>query len=184
MLRVVRYLKQSPGQGILLSSACDLRLHRWCDADWVGCPMTRRSLTEWFIFLGVSPIFWKTKKQHTVSRSSAEAEYRSMAMTACELEWLKGVLSGLGVPHTTPISVHCDSQATLHISHNPVFHEQTKHIEVDCRFARNPIVRREIHPRFVPTNEQLAHIFTKAFGPQQYSFLLHKLGIRDLHALT
>ena len=160
-LRVIRYLKQSPGQGILLSSACDLRLHGWCDAEWEGCPMTRRSLTGWFIFLGVFPISWKIKKQHTVSRFSAEAEYRSMAMTTCELKWLKGILSSLGVPHITPISLHCDSQAALHISQNSVFHEWTKHIEVDCHFVRDAIVQREIHPRFVPTNEQLADILPR-----------------------
>ena len=80
-LRVVRYLKQNPGQGILLSSKCDLRLHGWCDVDWASCPLTRRSLTGWIIFLGDSPISWKTKKKHIVSRSSAEAEYCSMAMT-------------------------------------------------------------------------------------------------------
>jgi len=123
MLRVVRYLKQNLGQGILLSSTCDLRLHGWCDADRAGCPLTRRSLTGWLIFLGVSPISWKTKKQHTVFRSSVEAEYRSMAMTTCELQWLKGVLSSLEVPHPTPMSLHCDSQAALYISQNLVFHE-------------------------------------------------------------
>lgn len=72
---MVRYLKGNPGQGILLSNECDLRLHGWCDADWARCPLTRRSLTGWIVFLGNSPISWKTKKQHTVSRSSAEAEY-------------------------------------------------------------------------------------------------------------
>jgi len=108
-LRVVRYLKQNPGQGILLSSKCDLRLHGWCDVDWACCPLTRRSLTDWIIFLGDSPISWKTKKQHIVSRSSVEVEYRSMAMTTCELKWLKGIFSNLNVIHTTPMLLHCDS---------------------------------------------------------------------------
>jgi len=102
-LRVFHYLKQNLGQGILLSSKCDLCLHGWCDADWAGCSLTWRSLTGWIIFLGDSPISWKTKKQHTVSRSSAEVEYRSMSMTTCELKWLKGILSSLNVIHTTPI---------------------------------------------------------------------------------
>jgi len=91
-LRVVRYLKGNPGQGILLRKDCDLRLYAWCDSDWAGCPLTRRSLNGWFVSLGVSPISWKTKKQHVVSRSSTEAEYRSMAMTTCELKWLKEIL--------------------------------------------------------------------------------------------
>ena len=115
-LRVVRYLKRNPGQGILLSSSCDLALHGWCDADWAGCPLTRRSLTGWVVFLGHSPISWKTKKQHTVSRSSAEAEYRSMAMTTCELKWLKGLLSCFGVTPSRSMTLHCDSQAALHVS--------------------------------------------------------------------
>ncbi|WVY98728.1 hypothetical protein V8G54_030879 [Vigna mungo] len=85
-LCVVRYLKGNPGQGIMLRSDSDLNLYEWCDSDWVGCPLTRKSVTGWFISLGRSPISWKTKKQHTVSRSFAEAEYRSMANTICELK--------------------------------------------------------------------------------------------------
>ena len=82
-LCVVRYLKGNHGQGILLRANCDLQLYAWCDSDWASCPLTRRSLTGWFILLGNSPISWKTKKQHTLSHSSTEVEYRSMATTTC-----------------------------------------------------------------------------------------------------
>ncbi|XP_057543951.1 secreted RxLR effector protein 161-like [Amaranthus tricolor] len=82
-LRVVRYLKGTRGQGILLSADSDLTLQGWCDSDWVACPLTRRSVTGWLVFLGHSPISWKTKKQPNVSTSSAEAEYRSMAAVTC-----------------------------------------------------------------------------------------------------
>jgi len=78
-----------------LSNKCDLRLHGWCDADWAGCVLTRRSLTGWIIFLGDSPISWKKKKQHIVSKSSTEVEHRSIAMTICELKWVEGILSSL-----------------------------------------------------------------------------------------
>ncbi|XP_074302984.1 uncharacterized protein LOC141637318 [Silene latifolia] len=88
-LRVVRYLKGSPGQGILLRSNSSLTISGWCDSDWGTRALTRRSVTGWFVSLGDSPISWKTKKQHTVSLSSAEAEYRSMAAIVCELKWLK-----------------------------------------------------------------------------------------------
>ncbi|KAH7538135.1 hypothetical protein FEM48_Zijuj03G0166900 [Ziziphus jujuba var. spinosa] len=96
-LRVVRYLKGTLNQGILLRADSDLSLHGWCDSDWAACPVTRRSLSGWLVFLGHSPISWKTKKQHTVSRSSAEAEYRAMAAVTCELKWLKGLLLSLGM---------------------------------------------------------------------------------------
>ncbi|XP_025638550.1 pentatricopeptide repeat-containing protein At1g34160-like [Arachis hypogaea] len=153
-LRVVRYLKGRPGQGVLLRRENDFILHVWCDSDWAGCPLTRRSLTGWAILLGNSLISWKTKKQHTVSRSSAEAEYRSMANTTCELKWLKKLLLSLGISHTQPIPLSCDSQAALHIAKNPVFHERTKNIEVDCHLVRDAVIQGLILPSYVPTKSQ------------------------------
>jgi hypothetical protein len=183
-LRVVRYLKGKPGQGILLNRNCDLKLSGWCDSDWASCPLTRKSLTGWIIHLGDSPISWKTKKQQTVSRSSAEAEYRSMAATVCELKWLKDILADLSVSHTQPMRLHCDSQSALHIAKNPVFHERTKHIEVDCHLIRDEILKGNIGPVYVPTTVQLADTFTKALGPTQFILLLDKLGSCNLHPPT
>ncbi|KAA3480173.1 Copia protein [Gossypium australe] len=130
-LRVVWYLKDSPGQGILLRSGSDLPLKWSCDSDWATCLLTRHLLTGWLVFLGQSPISWKTKKQHVISHSSTEDEYRSMASVTCELKWLK---------------------ALLLILENPIFHVHTKHIEVDCHFVRDAIQDGLIAPSYVPTS--------------------------------
>ena len=183
-LRVVRYLKGCPGQGILLSSICDLSLTGWCDSDWASCPLTRRSLTGWLVFLGGSPIYWKTKKQHTVSRSSAEAEYRSMAAVTSELKWLKALLNSLGIDHPCAMTLFCDSKSALHIAQNPVFHERTKHIEVGCHYVRDALQDGLIATRHVSTHEQLADIFTKALGKRKFIYLVRKLGVYDPHAPT
>lgn len=179
-IRVLRYLKGSPGQGILLQANTELTLKSWCDADWAGCPLTRRSLTGWFIQLRGSPISWKTKKQSTVSLSSAEAEYRAMAFTLKEILRLRGLLKSLGITHKKPIPLYCDNQAAIHISSNPVFHERTKHVETNCHFVRDKIVKGTITTRHVSTRDQFADIFTLV--SREFDEFIGKLGICDLHA--
>ncbi|BFG30638.1 hypothetical protein CerSpe_169120 [Prunus speciosa] len=140
--------------------------------------MTRRSTTGYFVLLGESPISWKTKKQDTVSHSSAEAEYRAMAMATYELQWLQYLLYDLGLSHTTPSLLYCDNQAALYIAANPVYHECTKHIEIDCHVVREKIQNGSL---YIPSKEQLADVFTKSLGKDQFQRLKNKLGILDLH---
>ncbi|GAA0183670.1 transmembrane signal receptor [Lithospermum erythrorhizon] len=97
IVRVVCYLKGTPGQGLLFTSACDLSFTSWFDSDCASCPLTRRSLTGWIVFLGCSPISWKAKKQHTIFRSSTEAKYRSTTAVTLELKWLKTLLLDFGL---------------------------------------------------------------------------------------
>lgn len=181
-LRVVRYLKGTPGQGILLNASSDLKLHGWCDSDWAGCPLSRRSVSGWIVMLGSSPISWKTKKQKVAARSSAEAEYRCMALTVKELEWLRHLVADFGVSQTEPTDLHCDNQAALHIAANPVFHERTKGVEIDCHNVRDAIQSGAIRTKKVHTKEQLADVFTKALGRREFEDIVAKLGTWNPHA--
>lgn len=126
-MRVFRYLKSSPGQGIILPKDNDLKLTAFCDSDWAACPLTRRSISGYLVKLGTALISWKTKKQVTVSRTLSEAEYRALAHATREVLGLRGLLKCLQVKCDYPTTIHCDNQAAIHLAANPIFHERTKH---------------------------------------------------------
>ena len=123
VIRIVRYLKAHPGHGLLYKANGHLWVEAYTDANWVGSPSDRKSTTGYCIFLGGNLITWRSKKQTVVARSSAEAEYRAMAHTSCELTWIKHLLEELRFVVKLPMTMHCDNQATIYIASNPMFHE-------------------------------------------------------------
>ncbi|XP_015963387.1 uncharacterized mitochondrial protein AtMg00810-like [Arachis duranensis] len=143
--RVLRYLKGCPSLEIFFSSANDLKLTGFCDADWATCVDTRQSITGHCFYLGNSLISWKSKKQSTVARLSSEAEYRALAAAICQAQWLSFVMKDISVPLTEPITLFCDNRSAIHLATYPVFHERTKHIEVDCHISRNQHLLGLIH---------------------------------------
>ncbi|KAK9114556.1 hypothetical protein Syun_021353 [Stephania yunnanensis] len=150
-LHVLRYLKGTPSQGLFFPVQMDLSVVGYCDSDWAACPISRKSLTGYCVFMGSSLISWKTKKQATVSKSSAEAEYRSLSSTVCELLWISYILKDLAIPTSLPIPLWCDNQAAIHLSANPVFHERTKHLEIDCHLVRHQFKYGFVLPKYIST---------------------------------
>ncbi|XP_075079141.1 uncharacterized protein LOC142164697 [Nicotiana tabacum] len=114
----------------------------------------------------------------TVARSSAE--FRSTISTFAELTWLTGLFSELGIESPLPIDLHYDSKAAIQIVANPIFHERTKHIDIDCQFVREKIMQGLIKTHHVPTKKQQADLLTKNLGKVQHDYLLSKLKLKDL----
>ncbi|KAL0461671.1 UNVERIFIED_CONTAM: Retrovirus-related Pol polyprotein from transposon RE2 [Sesamum latifolium] len=109
-----------------------------------------------------------------------KAEYRSLAATVCELRWLSYLLADFGVPLTLPIDLFYDNKAAIHILANPVFHERTKHIEIDCHLVRDAYKEGFISPIHVRSSIQFADLFTKVLPLKLFAFFLSKLGLVSL----
>ncbi|RVX15929.1 Retrovirus-related Pol polyprotein from transposon RE2 [Vitis vinifera] len=118
IIRILRYIKSTPGQGVLYENRGHTQVVGYIDADWVGSPIDRRSTSGYCVFIGGNLISWKSKKQDVVARSSVEAEYRVMALATCELVWLKHLLRELRFGKDKQMKLICDNQAALHIASN------------------------------------------------------------------
>lgn len=175
-LKVIRYVKSTPRLGLFFPAHSTLSLSAYSDSDWGSC------VHHWFcIFLGSSLLSWKSKRQATISKSFSEAEYRAMASTVCEVILLVQLLTDLGFPTQLHVTLHCDNQTTNHIASNPMFHERTKHIDIDCHIVREQLKNGLITTAHISSCEQLADILTKVLGKTLHHHMLHKLGVLDLY---
>ncbi|KAK1431336.1 hypothetical protein QVD17_07793 [Tagetes erecta] len=179
-MRLLRYLKESPGKGCLFSKGENFNLTAYADSDWGKCLATRRSISGYCIYLGNTLVSWKSKKQPFVSRSSAEAEYRAMGVAGCEVIWLTKLLADLKIKHQLPVPIYCDNKAAVLISANPVFHDRTKHFESDLHFIREKVVSGMFRVEKIHTLDQPADIFTKGLGISQHKVLCKKLQLIDI----
>jgi hypothetical protein len=180
--RVLRYLKANPGYGLLFPRNSEIQILGYADADWAGCVDTRKSTSGYCFFIGSSLISWKAKKQQTVARSSSEAEYRALASAVCELQWLLYLLSDLNVKCSRPPVLYCDSQSAIHIASNPVFHERTKHLEIDCHLIREKLQKGVLKLLPISTNDQLADFLTKALSYPKFEHFITKLNMINIYS--
>ncbi|RVW80788.1 Retrovirus-related Pol polyprotein from transposon RE1 [Vitis vinifera] len=133
---IIRYLRGSLTRGLFFPTDSSLQLVAYSDANW-----------------------------DRVSKSSTEVEYRAMSTACSEIVWLRGLLEEFGFPQTTT-PLHADNTSAIQIATNPVFHERTKHIEVDCHSIQDTLESQMISLPHISSNLQVADIFTKALTRQ------------------
>ncbi|KAH9697911.1 retrovirus-related pol polyprotein from transposon RE1 [Citrus sinensis] len=178
--RILRYLKGSPGKGLLLRKNGHLQVEVYTDADWAGSVTDRRSTSGYCTFVGGNLVTWRSKKQTVVARSSAEAEYRAVALGICEVFWIKKILEELKASNSLPMKVYCDNKSAIAIAHNPVLHNRTKHVEVDKHFIKEKLDSGLFCMPYIPTNEQIADILTKGLPKKHFEKLVCKLAMKDI----
>ncbi|GKE16094.1 ribonuclease H-like domain-containing protein [Tanacetum coccineum] len=143
MKRVFRYLRGTTVLGLLLFRSTTSQLIVYSDADWAGYPATRWSTSGYCVFLSDNLLTWSSKCQDTLSRSSAEAEYRGVVNAIAETSWIHNLFRELHTPLFTATLVYCDNVSAVYMSANPMQHQRTKHIEIDIHFVREQQVTLE-----------------------------------------
>ena len=169
MKRILRYVKGTLDLSLHLSHSPTTSLTVYSDADWAGCPDTRRSTSRCCVYLGDNLVSWSSKRQTTVSRSSAEAEYRAVDHAVAECCWIRQLLGELHHPLTTATVVFCDNVSTVYMASNPVQHRRTKHIKIDIHFVREKVSLGQVRVLHVPSAHQYADIMTKGLPTQLFS---------------
>ncbi|GJZ21177.1 hypothetical protein Tco_0558216 [Tanacetum coccineum] len=122
---------------------------------------------------------WSAKKQQSVAMSSAEAEYVAAAGCCASILWMKSQLSDYDI-HYKMVPIFCDNTSAIAISNNPVLHSRTKHIDIRYHFIRDHILKGDIELHFIPTEYQLADIFTKPLDEPTFTRLKAELGMLNI----
>jgi hypothetical protein len=175
--RILRYIKHTLQCGIFYETKNQLQVHGYTDVNWAGNVLDRRSTSGFMFSFGSGAVSWSSKKQPTVVLSSMEAEYRGVAIVACEVVWLQKLLSDLGQSVDAPVVIYCDNISSILFVNNPVYHARTKHIEVHYHFIRKKVLTKEIDFVHVSTEYQVANIFTKALGIDKLKRFRKMLGV-------
>jgi len=177
--RILRYVRGTLHLGLLLRPSTSTDLVVYTDADWAGCPDTRKSTSGYAVFLGDNLVSWSSKRQNTVSRSSAEAEYRAVANGVAEATWLRRLLLELHAPLRRATLVYCDNISAVYMTSNPVQHQRTKHIEIDLHFVRERVAVGDLRVLHVPTSSQYADIFTKGLPTSVFTEFRSSLNVQS-----
>jgi hypothetical protein len=129
-------------------------------------------------------VSWLSKRQHTVSRSSAEAEYPVIANAVVETSWLRQLLQELHQPIQKVTLIYCDNISVVYLFTNLIQHQHTKHIEIDLHFIRDKVAAGTVHVLHVPTTLQYVNIFIKGLSSSVFCEFRSSLNVRSTAAPT
>ena len=146
------------------------------DSDWASNADDRKSTTSGCFYVGANLVAWMSKKQNSVSLSTAKAEYIAVGSCCSQLLWMKNVLTDYRISQDTMV-VYCDNSSAIDISKNPVQHFKTKHIGIRYHFIRDLVERKIMCLEYIPTEHQNADIFTKPLDRSKFETLRQVIGV-------
>jgi hypothetical protein len=168
--RIIRYVNTTVNYGICFSRETNLVLAGYSDADWARNADDRKSTSRGCFYVGTNLAAWMSRKQSSISLSTAEAEYIAAGSCCTQLLWMKKLLCDYGFTQDTMV-IHCDNTSAINISKNPIQHSRTKHIDIRHHFIHDLVESREVALIFIPTENQLADNLNKPLDGSRFESL-------------
>ncbi|KAE8703804.1 hypothetical protein F3Y22_tig00110462pilonHSYRG00109 [Hibiscus syriacus] len=177
--RILRYLAGTVEYGLVyLPLKSRFIVSAFADADWGANITDRMSISGYGVFLGNHLVAWSSKKQKFVSRSTMEAEYKSLADAIAEVTWASTLLAELGLQQHGRSVIWCDNTGAVAMSANPVYHAQSKHVDLDVHFIREKVAAQQLSVNYVPAAHQLADGFTKPLSKAAFEMFHDNIGVQ------
>ncbi|KAE8711850.1 hypothetical protein F3Y22_tig00110271pilonHSYRG00126 [Hibiscus syriacus] len=177
--RILRYLAGTLDFGLTFTAAgTGMKVAAFADADWGGNLDDRRSVSGHSVFVGNNLVAWSSKKQKSVSRSTMEAEYKSVTDTTADVVWVGALLSELGIYQKEEPVIWCDNTSVVALSANPVYHAHTKHVDLDIHFVREKVAAKLMKVNYVPAAHQIADGLTKPLARNAFEEFRAKLCVK------
>jgi len=176
--RILRYLAGTSTHGLLLTPSPNYSISSFSDSDSATDLDDRKSTTGYCIFVGRNLVSWSSKKQNVVSRSSTEAEYRSIVAALADITWIQSLLTELRIPSSTPI-IHSDNLGVVHIAANPVMHSRSKHFELHLHFVRDRVQHKQLLVVHLLCQFQIVDVLTKPLPGTMFQKFKDKLRVVD-----
>ena len=165
-----KYVKTTVEFGVWNSKDTSDVLARYSDANWAGNVDDRKSTSGGCFYVGNNIVSWMSKKQNSISLSTAEAEYIVDGSYCTQLLWMQKLLHDYGI-YQEYLTIYCDNTSAINISKNPVQHSRTKHIEIRHHFIRELVEDGTFTLEFIHTDDQKANLFTKSLDNKHFEFL-------------
>ncbi|KAK6131602.1 hypothetical protein DH2020_034616 [Rehmannia glutinosa] len=178
--RILRYLKGCQEVGLWYPKECGFKLIGYSDSDYAGCRVDRKSTSRTCQMLGNRLVSWFSKKQNSIATFTAEAEYIAAGNCCAQVLWMRQQLRDYEIEEKEIPIIFCDNISAINIAQNPVHHNRTKHIEIRHHFLRDCVSKRKIEISFVPSQDQLADIFTKPLSSETFALIRARLGIMHI----
>ena len=182
--QILRYLKGALRKGLIFRKHRHFNIEDYCDSDSASCANDRKSTSGYCMYVEGNLIFWQSKKQSVVERSTAEAEYRAIAVGVVEMLWVRTLQIELRMNEESHMRLWCDNKSEISIANNTMQHDRTKHIKIDRFFIREKLDSRILKLSHVSTEDQVADCLTKGHGPVCLSRLCDKMGFVDIFRLS